>query len=63
VKLVGKLTKEELEQKISDGSLKAELKAELDAEGKQWSEIEWDVATQIFGYTELDKSAPNPEAE
>jgi hypothetical protein len=57
MKLVGKLTEEELERKIADGSLKAELKAEMVAEGKPWSEIEWQVATQIFGYTELDEDA------
>jgi uncharacterized protein YfiM (DUF2279 family) len=53
-----KLTAEELERKIADGSLRAELKAEMEAEGKPWSEIEWQVATQIFGYTELDEGAP-----
>ena len=58
MKLVGKLTEEELERKIADGSLKAELKAEMAAAGKPWSEIEWQVATQIFGYTELDEAAP-----
>ena len=58
MKLVGKLTAEELERKIADGSLKAELEAELEAEGKPWNELEWQVATQIFGYTELDESAP-----
>ena len=65
MKLVGKLTEAELERRIADGSLKAELKAELAAEGKTWSEIEWQVATQIFGYTELDESAPKdaPPAE
>jgi hypothetical protein len=61
MKLVGKLPKEELERRIADGSLRAELKAEVEAEGKTWSEIEWQVATQIFGYTELDESAPKPE--
>ena len=61
MKLVGKLTKEELERRIADGSLRAELKAEVEAEGKTWSEIEWEVATQIFGYTDLDKNAPKPE--
>jgi uncharacterized protein YfiM (DUF2279 family) len=65
MKLVGKLTEAELERRIADGSLKAELKAELAAEGKTWSEIEWQVATQIFGYTELDDNAPEdaPPAE
>ena len=57
-----KLTEEELERRIADGSLKAELKAEMAAEGKPWNEGEWEVATQIFGYTELDKSAPKAEA-
>jgi hypothetical protein len=60
MKLVGKLTEAELEQKIADGSLKAELKAEVAAEGKPWSEIEWEVATQIFGYADLDRNAPKP---
>ena len=58
MKLAGKLTEEELERKIADGSLRAELKAEMEAEGKPWNEAEWEYATQLFGYAELDKSAP-----
>ena len=58
MKLVGKLTDEELERKIADGSMRAELKAAATAEGKPWDEAEWEYAVQLFGYTELDKSAP-----
>ena len=58
MKLVGKLTDEELERKIADGSMRAELKAATEAEGKPWDEAEWEYAMQLFGYADLNKGAP-----
>ena len=56
--MIGKLTEEELERVLLDGSMKRDTKADYQARGEKWDEGYWRYCLQLFGYSYCEPDPP-----
>jgi hypothetical protein len=57
--MIGKLTEEELERVLLDGSMKRDTKADYQARGEKWDEGYWRYCLQLFGYSYCEPDPPD----